>query len=120
MTERNCSGVSRVAGHGRADAGVVDEHVDPAELRHRLVDQALALLGVGHVGRDRVHAAAGRAHRVGDALELLDPAGAEHDVGAGLGEAVGERDAQPARGTGDDDDLVVEAEEVHDGSCRGP
>jgi hypothetical protein len=29
-----------------ADAGVVDEHVDPAELRDGLVDQALAVLGL--------------------------------------------------------------------------
>ena len=45
MTWRNCSGVSRVAGVGGADAGVVDQDVDPAELRHRGVDERLAVLG---------------------------------------------------------------------------
>ena len=44
--------------------------------------------------------------------EPVDPAGAEHDVGAGLGEGLREGDAEPAGGAGDDGDLAVEAEQV--------
>ena len=50
-------------GHGGADAGVVDEHVDPAELRHRGVDERLAGLRVGDVGLHRQRAAARRPPR---------------------------------------------------------
>ena len=45
-------------GHGGADAGVVDEHVGPAELGHRPLHDALAVLGLGHVGLDGDAAAA--------------------------------------------------------------
>ena len=48
-------------------------------------------------------------------LEALGAAGAERHVGAGLGEALRERHAQPAGGAGDDGDLAVESEEVGDG-----
>ena len=44
--------------------------------------------------------------------EPVDAAGAERDVGAGLGQALREGDAEAAGGAGDDGDLAVEAEQV--------
>ena len=118
MTCRNCSGGSRVAGRGRADAGVVDEHVDPSELGHRGVDERLALLGVGDVGGDRDDAAPGVAYELRGLLEPVDPSGAERHVGPGLGQGLGERDAEAAGGAGHDRDLAVEAEQVEHGAAR--
>ena len=63
MTWRNCSSVSRVAGTAVADARVVDEDVDPAELAHRGVDERLAGGGVGHVGLHGERAAPGAPPR---------------------------------------------------------
>ncbi|CAA9323165.1 MAG: hypothetical protein AVDCRST_MAG61-2398, partial [uncultured Friedmanniella sp.] len=39
-----------------AVAGVVDQHVDAAQPRHRLLHRALHLVGVGDVGGDDVGA----------------------------------------------------------------
>ena len=81
--------LGRLAGgrDGGADAGVVDQHVDPAELRHRRVDQRLALCRVGDVGGHGEHPAAGGPDQLGGLLELVDAAGAQDHVGAGLGQA---------------------------------
>ena len=51
-------------------------------------------------------------------LEPVDPPGAEHDVGAGLGERLRERHAEAGGGAGHDRDLAVEAEQVQDGHRR--
>ena len=114
MTARNCSGVSLGGRHRGADAGVVDQHVDPAELRHRRVDERLALVGVGDVGGHGEHPAAGVADQLGGLLEAVGPAGAEHHVGAGLGQPLRERDPEAAGGAGDDRDLAVQPEHVVD------
>ncbi len=107
-------------GIGGADPGVVDEHVDLAQRAHGLLDHARAVLGLGDVGGDGDAAA---AERLDVALGLLEPlraAGADRDVGAGLGEPGGERGAEPGRGAGDDGDLAVEAEAVEQRSRRLP
>ena len=80
---------------GGADAGVVDQHVDPAELGHRGVDQRRARLRVGDVGgaRSSARRPASLDQRRG-VLEPVGAPGAERDVGAGLGEGLGERDAR--------------------------
>ena len=121
MTRRNSSGASRVRGHGGADAGVVDQHVDPAELVDRLCDDAVAVVGVGDVGLDRDAAPAERLHLRPRLFELLDPARADRDVRTRLGQAGGERDAQARRSAGDDRDLSGERERVEDAahSARG-
>ena len=51
-------------------------------------------------------------------FELLDAPGAEGDVRAGLGEGLGERDAEAGRGPGDDGDFSFEAEAVQDRHAR--
>ena len=58
--------------------------------------------------------AAGRLDEQRGVGEPVDPPRAEGDVGAGLGQALGEGDAEPARGAGDDGDLAVEPEQVRD------
>ena len=83
-------------GYGGADAGVVDQHVDPAELRHGRVDQRLALRRVGDVGGHGDHPAAGGPDQLGGLLELLDAAGAQDQVGARLGQTLRRR-PRPAR-----------------------
>ena len=98
-----------------ADAGVVHQDVDPAELLHRQRDQVGAGLGVGDVGGHRQRAAAGALHEGGGVGEAVDPPGAEREVRASLGQALRERDPQAAGGAGDDGDPAVEAEHVSDG-----
>ena len=120
MTERNCSRRLPGGGHGGAHAGVVDQHVDVAELGHRRVDQRLALVGVGDVGLHREHPAAGVAHQLGRLLQPVGTAGAEDHVGAGLGQPAGEGHAQAAGGAGHDGDLVVEPEHVGSRHGRDP
>ena len=102
-------------GDGRPDAGVVDQHVDAAQVLHRLVDERLAAVGVRDVRAHGDGAPAGGLDELARVLELLDAAGAEGDVRAGLGEGLGERDAEAGRGPGDDGDFSFEAEAVQDG-----
>ena len=66
--------VERVA--AEAEAGVVDEDVEPAERLDRRVDEALAARGVGDVELER---------DLG--LELVDAAGAAGDLRARLARA---------------------------------
>ena len=50
ITDRNCSGVSRVAGTAVPTPAFVDEDVDSAERLHGGVDLGAAVLWTGHVG----------------------------------------------------------------------
>ena len=56
---------------GDLDAGVVDEHVDPAELAHRLADHPLDVLLLGDVTLDEHVAHAGLLHLVHARIHLL-------------------------------------------------
>ena len=67
-----------------ADAGVVDQDVDRAELLDGLADQRFDGEPLGDVGRDDEAAAGERSEVGGDALELVAGAGGEDDVGAAL------------------------------------
>ena len=117
MTCRNCSGVSRVAGHRRTDPGVVDQHVDAAELLHRQRRPGRCTTRGSATSVPTVSAApAGALDQRRGVGQPVHAASAERDVGARLGERLGERDAQPAGGAGDDGDLAVESESVEDGS----
>ncbi len=116
------------AGDRGPHAGVVDQDVDAAELAHRRVDQRLAVVGVRDVGALGHGAAAGLLDDRARLLEALDAPGAERDVGAGLGEGLGETDPEAGGGAGDDRHLALEAEAVEDAhgaaayraaSCRG-
>ena len=68
----------------RAAAGVVDEHVDAAELLDDRVDGGPRRLAVAQVGGEERPV-------VGEVVDLV--AGADRDGGAGVGEAL--RDAAP-------------------------
>ena len=88
--------------------GVVDEDVDRAEGLDRLVDHPLPILGPGDVGLDRDGSATGgpdAIHRLGQrSLVLLDRlqcARRHRHLGAGGGEALGDRRADAAAGSGD-------------------
>ena len=83
-----------------AEARVVDEDVDAAEVGDGALDEALGALPVGHVEVERVEAVPVR--------EQLDAAGADGDPRAGLGERMRGGRPDPARGAGDDSRLVLE------------
>ena len=114
ITRRNSSGFSLVAGLGGADAGVVDEHVDLAELAP--VSAATRVQSSGSE-TSAVTAMQRRpsASTPPAVCEAVGAAGADGDVGAGLGQADGERGAEAGGGAGDDGDLAVEPEAVEDG-----
>jgi hypothetical protein len=84
----------------QAEAGVVDEDVDPAEVGDGALDEALGALAVGDVEIEGV-----KAFAVG---KLLDASRSDGDSGAGLRERVGGGCPDPARGAGDDSRLVLE------------
>src|SRR5690606_18721328 len=102
--------VGRVGVHqrvGDAAADVVDHDVESAELRHCRLGEAGCGVEVAEVGRDHQGAAPGRRDPLGDRFELVTVAGADDDVGAGLGERQRGRRADPPAGTGDDGHPVV-------------
>ena len=83
-----------------AEARVVDEDVDAAEVGDRALDEALGALAVPDVEVERVEAVPVR--------EQLDAAGADGDTRAGLGKRMRNGRPDPARGAGDDSRLVLE------------
>ena len=101
-------------------AGVVDDHVEAAEALGRLLEDALARVGVGDVERKRRRLAALGAAASAAALgELVLAARDEQDGRALLAEAVSDVEADAAAGAGDDARLAGEAEvHVSDGLDR--
>jgi hypothetical protein len=83
-----------------AEAGVVDEDVDPAQVGHGPLDEALAALAVGDIEIEGVEPSS-----IG---KLLDAAGADGDPRTGFSKRVGRGRPDPARGAGDDSRLVLE------------
>ena len=115
MTSRNCSGVSRVAGTAVPTPALLTRMSTRPNCSIAASTSAVARLRVGDVGGDGDRAPAGALR---PALRLLEPvgaAGAEHDVGAGLGQRLRERHAEARRGAGHDRDSTVEPEPVEDG-----
>ncbi len=104
----------RLAGgrHRGADAGVVDQDVDPAELLDGGVDEVLAGGGIGDVGAHRDGLATGAFHQRLRLGQPVDPAGAERHVRAGLGERLREGDTESGRRAGHDRHLAVEPVQV--------
>ena len=97
-----------------AGAGVVDQHVDLAELLDRRRDHRVDVLGARDVGRNDQALAPELAHFSRGFLELLDRARRGDDVGTGPGEPHGHRTAQAAAGAGDNRELAVKFEIVGD------
>ena len=96
-----------------ADARVVDEHVDAAELVFHLRDGRLDGLLARDVAGHRETANAEGAALVGNLLEALHAASKDGDVGALLGEGVREGDAEAGGGARDEGDAAVEVEAEH-------
>ena len=90
--------------------GVVDEHVDAAQLRLGALDEVLQVLHAPHVGLDADGAAAERLHGLDGLLEGAGLAGGDGDVGAGLGQAQRDRAADAAAAAGDDGDFALQRE----------
>ena len=82
-------------------AGVVDDDVEPAQLVDRAVDGGDRLLLLGDVGLDRERGVPRSADLGRQALEPLEPAGGDRDLGAEGGELPRGRLADPAAGAGD-------------------
>ena len=95
-----------------ADAGVVHQHVEPAAALRDLLEHARDRGRVRHVGGDR-DAAERRGGLLGqDRIEIVD-----HDARALLDVALGDRESDAARRSGDQCDLAVQS--IHSGSpCR--
>ena len=99
-------------GNGGADAGVVDQNVDPAEHAHGGVDELAAVVWTRHVGAYRDGPSAGVFDKLAGARQPILSTRAECHVGAGLGQRDGEVDAEPAGCAGDDRDPIVDAEAI--------
>ena len=89
--------------HRRADpdAGVVDQHVEPAVGLAVLGEDADHVLLVGHVGGDALHLEAVGAEALGGALELLGTPRRDGQGVALFAEHAGDRQPDPARRSGD-------------------
>lgn len=112
MTERNCPGVSLVAGAAVPTPALFDQDVDPAELVHRGADEARAVIRIGDVGTHGDSAAAFGLDELARAGQPVFPAGRNHEIGTRLRERLGESDAEAARCAGDDGDAAVEAKQL--------
>jgi len=128
MRESGVGGVEggeEVGGHGAAiggdglvfygpdfdDAGVIDEHVDAAEVADGVVDEHGGLDGVGEVGGDEEDVVGGFdgsavQEGVASSGELFKVACSEDEFGSGSGVALGESEAEAAGTSGDEDDLA--------------
>ena len=107
--------------HEVGDGGVVDEDVDRAEGGGGLLDQPLALVGLGQVGLDerawppaRLMRSTVSLQRAGQAaLARLGGAGARPRRGAFHGQARGDGLADAAAGAGDQRDAAGERKVGH-------
>ena len=115
MTRRNCSGVSRVAGTAVPTPALLTSTSTRPSSVIAASTSAWQSSGEATSVSATTHPASGCAHQVGGLLEPVDPAGAEHHVGAGLGERLREGHPEAARGAGHDRHPVVETEQVGHG-----
>jgi hypothetical protein len=99
---------------GRADAGVVHQHVDATEALDGGGDEGLEISIDGHIARHRDCA----RQPLDEGLEAIESAGRHHDGRAGGVEDLGEPQTQPTRCPGDDRDGVVQPERGQRVGCR--
>jgi hypothetical protein len=91
----------RLERHGEVRARVVDEHVEGAELRDRLVHDLARGPLVGDVETRAHRLAARRPHRVGDGLGRRGPDVSRDDDRSRLSERPAQRGAETAAAPGD-------------------
>ena len=99
---------------GEPAARVVHQDVDAAELADRGVDEAVQIVGDGHVGAHRETAAAACADRGRSRVDVGLGAGGTDDVGAGFGQTDRNAGADALARAGDDGDAAVESESIED------
>src|SRR6202042_1545487 len=92
-----------------ADAGVADQHVEPAELLNGRVYQALEVRAAGDVGRAGDGTPAVVADLVRELVQAVGTARAQGDGGAALREQARGGLTDAAARPGDGDDLAVDA-----------
>ncbi len=86
-----------------AQAGVVDEHVEPARLAHDFLEGGLYLRLLGHVTG---HGMEARAQLVPQLFHLLHAPRQAEDVRAFLDQHLGHHAPQPAAGARNDNDFA--------------
>ena len=80
----------------------------PPSVSTVVVDEALAVVGVGQVGGHDERPVELR----GQGLQPVGPPGRQHDLGPDAVQDAGEAGAEARRGAGHDGDLAVEAEQA--------
>mmetsp|Transcript_5199 Transcript_5199/g.19368 ORF Transcript_5199/g.19368 Transcript_5199/m.19368 type:complete len:476 (-) Transcript_5199:1242-2669(-) len=103
---------------GGADAGVVDQDVQRADLGLGMGHGGLDADDIGDVQRHDMGVAAAAFDLGAQVLEPLDTAAGQHDTGTGLGQGLGELRAQAAGRTGDQGHAAFEVDGVtHETAC---
>jgi hypothetical protein len=97
---------------GSADARVVDEDVDRANLRLRMRHGRLHAVKVGHVQRQHVGVTASGLDLGAQGLELFHTAAGQHHGGPGARQGFGELGPQAARRAGDEGNAAREVDAV--------
>src|SRR5947209_13075539 len=95
-------------GERQHDAGVVEGHVEPAELGDGAIDARGDLILVGDIAPDRQHPMALGTQLVGRGAQRLLVDICEHHGGAALGERAGGVEPHAATCAGDEPDLAAE------------
>ena len=90
-----------------ADAGVVDQDIDLAEVREDFLDHAMNLFRVADVTGHHRRLRAGLAHFFEHLFQPCDRPAAADDHGAAAGEVDGQLLADAAGRAGDQDDLAI-------------
>ena len=112
ITDRNCSGVSRVAGTAVPTPALLINTSTRPKVCIAASTSAWPWLGHADVGRDGQRLAATGLDERRGVGQSLDAARPQHDVGAGLGEGLGKRHTEPGRGAGHDHHFVVESKRI--------
>ena len=98
---------------GLRDARVVDEHVEPAEPRHRALDRALRARERGDVADHELRVGAGRGHAPARLFAALLVEVGDDDPGAFLGESLRRGAAESRAAARHDRDPSLESHAVH-------
>jgi hypothetical protein len=102
----------------RRRAVIVDEDVEPAEMRQRLRNDALAIRGPADIGRDGENAPAGLlADALGGGLERLGAARHQRDIGTVAGKTAGDGIADARARPADDSNLAMQRRHA---ACSSP
>ena len=99
---------------GQRRGGVVDDDVDPAEALDREVDEPLDIIELAEVGGHPRRLTATVEHGLHRSLDGIGLAAGDDHGRAGVGEPLGEREADAARSAGDDRDATLQAEQLAD------